>query len=318
MGPSRDRDDAPRTGVTPRSLVTDAPWPPGSRPDSWHEWRQTLPALAKTVLSEWNLRPDGYRRVGECALVLGVLTDAGEPAAAKFGWRHPESEHEHLVLRLWDGSGAVRMLRADPARGVLLLERLGPDDLTTLPVPTACEVIAGLYSRLHRPSTPQLALLPEQCRRWSDELSALSDTASVPRRLVRQAAALATDFASDTVERRILHGDLHFSNVLAGRREPWLAIDPKPMSGDPCFEAAPLLWNRWHEAVATGNVRTALRERMFLLADITGWDIDRARGWIIVRCMVNVLWALQGVKSHRGDEREWITRSVAIAKAVQA
>ena len=31
----------------------------------------------------------------------------------------------------------------------------------------------------------------------------------------------------------MLHGDLHHDNVLRARREPWLAIDPHGVVGDP-------------------------------------------------------------------------------------
>jgi streptomycin 6-kinase len=253
-----------------------------------------------------------------CALVLGVLTPDGEHAALKLGWPHPEAEQEHLALRLWGGDGAVRLLRADPARGVLLLERAGPDDLTTVDVRTACRVVAGLYPRLHRPATPQLTRLSAECLRWSEQLAALPADAGAPRRLVSQASGLAGDFSTDPgTDGLLLHGDLHYFNVLAAEREPWLAIDPKPLSGDPCFEVAPLLWNRWEEAVGTGNVREAVRERMFLVTEAAGLDPDRVRDWVIVRELVNVLWALQDSPVPGPDEREWITRSVTIAKAVQ-
>ncbi|GGW53564.1 hypothetical protein GCM10010381_43810 [Streptomyces xantholiticus] len=38
---------------------------------------------------------------------------------------------------------------------------------------------------------------------------------------------------------RLLHWDLHFDNVLAAEREPWLVIDPKLLVGDPGFELCP-------------------------------------------------------------------------------
>ena len=40
---------------------------------------------------------------------------------------------------------------------------------------------------------------------------------------------------------------------MAADRQPWLAIDPKPMSGDPHYELAPMLWNRFEEL--DGDVR---------------------------------------------------------------
>lgn len=302
----------------PDDLVTAGLWRSAGRPGSWHRWRAGLPGLVADVLAGWDLEPDGYRGVGECALVLGVRMPDGRPAAVKFGWPHPEAEHEHLALRLWNGHGAVRLLRADPARGVLLIERAESADLTSVGVREACTVVAGLYGRLHRPATPQFRTLSGECRRWAAQLAALPADAAAPHRLVDQAAALARDFTADpATDGRLLHTDLHYFNVLAARREPWLVIDPKPLSGDPCFEVAPLLWNRWDEAVTTGNIRRAVRERVALAREVAGLDPDRVRDWIIVREMVNVLWTLQDSPDPGPDEREWITRSVTIAKAVQ-
>ena len=56
----------------------------------------------------------------------------------------------------------------------------------------------------------------------------------------------------------------------ADPRGPWLAIDPKGFNGDPCFEPAPLLWNRWDALVATGDVGGALRERFYGIVDAAG------------------------------------------------
>jgi streptomycin 6-kinase len=42
--------------------------------------------------------------------------------------------------------------------------------------------------------------------------------------------------------------DGHYQDVLAGTREKWLVIDPKPLAGDVEFGAASLLWNRATES----------------------------------------------------------------------
>jgi streptomycin 6-kinase len=119
----------------------------------------------------------------------------------------------------------------------------------------------------------------------------------------------------------MIHGDVHYFNVLAGDREPWLVIDPKPMSGDPHYEVAPMLWNRWEEVVGSGNVRDAVRRRFFTLVDAGGLDEDRARAWVVVREVHNALWAVQDAReAGQGlteEDRAWITTAVAIAKAVQ-
>ena len=285
-----------------------------------------LPRLVDDVCTEWRLVVDGPAMTGETALVLPVLIESGEPAVLKLGWPHPEATYEHLALRAWAGEGAVRLLRADPRRQVMLLERAEPGhDLHQLPIDEACEVIAGLYAKLHGPSLPQLDRLSVHARRWADELVALRGSRRVPRRFVDQAISLASDFGSDPqTDLGLIHSDLHFANVLAAEREPWLAIDPKPLTGEPAYEVAPVLWNRWDEAVATGDIRAAVLSRMFTLIDHGGLDEDRVRSWVMVREMVNVHGAIVGDETdgsapveESAEDAAWITAALTIVKAAQ-
>nr|WP_275435602.1 aminoglycoside phosphotransferase family protein [Streptomyces sp. ICC4] len=84
---------------------------------------------------------------------------------------------------------------------------------------------------------------------------------------------------------RLLHWDLHYDNVLAGGREPWLAIDPKPLAGDPGFELLPAIVNNFREA--------EVRWRFDLLSEAVGADRERARAWTLGRVLQNCLWDLE-------------------------
>jgi len=264
------------------------------------------------LIDAWRLRPDGEPAFGNCSLVLPVRTFEGAVAVLKVGFPDVESEHEHLVLQRWGGHGAVRLLSADPHHRGLLLERLHSTDLTGVPEEHACAIVADLYGRIHIPAMPQLRSLSADIDRWTSELAGLARNAPIPRRLVEQAIALGTDLAADrAVADRVIHTDLHYGNVLAGDREPWLVIDPKPVNGDPHYEIAPMLWNRWDEIA--GDTREGVRRRFWMLVDAAGFDEDRARGWVIVRMVHNAMWALQD-RSH--TEQAWLTRCIAVAKAV--
>jgi streptomycin 6-kinase len=282
-----------------------------------------LPALVRDVVEDWRLTLDGPARHGRAALVVPVRTPAGRPAVLKLSSPHEEAEHEHLGLRAWDGRGAVRLLRADPHRWALLLERLhGDEDLTSLGDLEACEVVAGFYARLHVAALPQLRRLSSYVDRWTDRLAALPPDAPVPRRLVEQAVSLGRTLVTDrATDARMIHGDLHGANVLAADREPWLVIDPKPMAGDPHYEVAPMLWNRWEEVLRSGDVRAAVRRRFHTIVDTALLDEDRARDWVIVRELHNALWAIEDALGEDRpldlEDRDLITTSVAIAKAVQ-
>jgi streptomycin 6-kinase len=291
-----------------------------ARGAEWADWLDRLPRLVRDLLDEWDLRPDGDPSYGHCAIVVPVRTADDAGVMLKVGFPHWEAEQEHLALRTWDGDGAVRLLRADPHRYALLLERARQQDLCSVDDVEACEIVAATYRRLHKPAGPQFRSLSGLATRWSAELLALPMSAPVPRRYVEQAAALARDLAADAdCDGRLIHTDLHYFNVLAADREPWLVIDPKPLSGDPNYEVAPLLWNRWDEAVATGNLREALRRRFHAVVDAAELDEGRARDWVIVRELVNVLWTLQASEPGPGglSPTDWLTHSIAIVKAIQ-
>lgn len=267
-------------------------------------------AVADQLLAEWDLDVDGDPVTGHRALILPVRT-AGGTALLKVAAPEQHNAHEHLVLRKWNGGGAVRLLRADPRRRSLLLERLGAEDLTTIPEDQACAVVAGLYRQLHRPALPQLTSLSELAPTWRSDLGSLPRSAPIPRRLVEQAIANLADLdgAEDEVT---LHGNLHHGKVLAAQRTPWLVVGPAPLRGDPHYEVAPMLWSRWdrmgHQA------RQVIRQRLFIVTDTAEFDEDRARAWALIRA---VLRALRLVRAGAPTDSVELTRFVTVAKAVQ-
>ena len=281
------------------------------RGPEWAGWVDRLPRLATDLMAEWGLRRDGWSMHGYASLVVPALTEDDQPVVLKLTFDgDEESRHEALVLRHWDGRGAVRMIRADPARRALLLERLHATDLRDVWDIEACEVVAGLWRHLHVPALPQLRPVTDFVERWIAGLQGLPANGPVPRRLVQQATSLAGDLVTDPDSTRcVIHGDLHYYNVLASDREAWLAIDPKPMNGDPHYEVAPMLDNRSEELA--GDARDGVRRRFHTLVDAGGLDEDRARDWVVVREVLKAHWAAE-----LGDTRA-ATTAVTIAKAVQ-
>lgn len=283
-------------------------------------------AAIRDLLVEWELQADGGSWHGACSVVLPVVTADGTAAALKVGTVDDESEHEHLALQHWHGRGAVRLLRADPGRRALLLERLEPTDLGELWDEEACEIVAGLYGHLHRAPLPQLRTQAWYVERWAAALRCDAREVPVPRRLVEQALSLAADLGAEPV-RAVIHADLHFGNVLRGHRDgraTWLAIDPKPTNGDPHYELEPMLRNRFDDyrlPGALGSVRDGIRRRFHTLVDVAGLDEHRARDWVVVRSVLNAHWthrdAVREGRSLTDDERSHLTACIAVAKAVQ-
>lgn len=262
-------------------------------------WISALPGLVAECLDRWTLRVDGPAGSGAVALVLPVVRADGTPAALKLQPVDDETRGEPVALREWAGRGAVRLLEHDPASGSLLLERLdaGRSLDTVEDDAAAVEIIARLLAELN--AVPA----PGGLRRLRDIAEAmLADVpkalASLPdpaeRHLIAHCAERVAELLAGAVEERLLHWDLHFQNVLASyRSDParrWLAIDPKPLAGDPGFELLPALWNRWEEVVATGDVAGAVLRRFDLMTDACALDRKRAAVWTLGRVLQNALW----------------------------
>ena len=274
-------------------------------------WLAGLPRLVEESLEQWELTLESGSMHGTAALVLPVRRRDGSAAVLKVTWPHAEAEQEHLALQHWGGRGAVRLLAADPRRWTMLLERLDAGrDLYEVPIDEACTVIGSLLQQLDHPALPQLSPLSAECRALAAKFS--SPVPAFPRRFLDQARALLLDLGTgDVIDSRLVHSDLHFWNVLAAERQPWLAIDPKPLAADPAFAVTPALWNRWEEAVSSSDLRRHLRRRLSIICERAGLDEERARAWSIVREVQMGLWAIAD------DDVDGLTKAIAIIKAMQ-
>ncbi len=257
-------------------------------------WIERLPPLVAEACHRWSLTIDGASMHGLAGLVVPVTTAAGVRAVLKVSWPHDEAAPEPKALRCWAGRGAVRLLGEHADSWSLLLERLDSSrSLEGLSDPDAAVAeAAALLPRLHVACPAGIPTVQALAERWVEELPAEWEAMGRPvdRPLLDQALATCRDLGPARPV-RLLHGDFHYANVLAGEREPWLAIDPKPLAGDPAFDVGPLLRNRWDDVAGSGNVAVALRRRFDHVIEVAGLDRDTARAWSITRAVDNVLWA---------------------------
>lgn len=262
-------------------------------------------------MAQWDLILDGAPMHGRAALVLPVLRRDGAAAVLKVTWPHAEARDEHLALQRWSGNGAVRLLAANPGRWTMLLERLdSARDLYDVPIDEACAVIGNLLGQLDCPALPQLSRLSADSAGLAKRFD--SAPSALPRRFVEQASALLADLVTDdAIDSRMVHTDLHYWNVLAAERQPWLAIDPKPLAADPAFAVTPALWNRWEEALASGDLRAHLRRRLSIICEQAGLDEERAKAWSIIREVQMSLWAIED------QDADGLTKTISIIKAMQ-
>jgi streptomycin 6-kinase len=257
-------------------------------------WLARLPDLVGELCMRWGLRVTGDPMHGYMALVVPVLRGDAR-CALKVSWIDDETVNEAAALALWNGRGAVRLLDADDTAGALLLEWLDPRHrLAEADLSVAVPVAGRLLRRLAVPvpagwpGRPVLRL-----GQWALDLAAelpgrwRATGRPFPERRLDEAVDMAAALAP-RAGGLLANRDLHYWNVLAGEREPWLVIDPKVMRGDAEFGLAPLLWRRLGEAGGPAG----LRRRFDALVDEAGLDAELARGWTLLRAVDYQLWGL--------------------------
>ncbi len=260
--------------------------------------------------AEWDLQLDGVVRPDPRPSVP-VRTTEGEAALLEHA---PDgSPYEHLALRAWDGHGAVRLLRADPRRQLLLTSRTKPDeDLRDQDPWEACTQIGGLYAVLHRAPIPQPPRLADLAPGWLAALEQPAVAAAVPRRFAEQVRSWTPGLVDPAeAEPKLLHGDLRPATV-RGTGRGWVAVAPRPVTGDPAYEVAPVL-DRWDGAEDSDDLRGDLLERFYAVVDAAGLDEDRARAWVVVRTLVELAAAFAA----GGATADEVTWAMTVVKAVQ-
>jgi streptomycin 6-kinase len=262
------------------------------------EWLDRLPALVAGCGERWSLEvgpPFPQLSFNYAAPALRV---DGTAAVLKLSFPDDPGFHKEAeALGLFDGRGAARLLELDKGRGAMLLERLDPGvPLTTVgDDEEATSIAAGVLRQLWRP-VPRDHPFPtvSDWARGFDRLrrSFGGGTGPMPAALVEEAEGLFAELLASQDEPAVLHGDLHHYNVLAARREPWLAIDPKGVVGEPAYDTAALLHNPV-EVLETPRPGKVLERRIDLLSQELGLDRERVRGWGLAQAVLAAYWGLE-------------------------
>jgi len=180
-----------------------------------------------------------------------------------------ESDEDADALAFWDGDGAVRLLRHDRARRALLLERARPGtDISELPDDEATAVAVAVGLRLWRPAGEPFRWIGDHVPRWLDNAR--------DHELAPLARELYASFEPGRAT--LVHGDFHHHNILDAGGGRYVAIDPKPMLGEPEYDVPPFLWN----PIAHRMTREVTERRLAAFA-AAGLDEERMRAWAVIR-----------------------------------
>jgi streptomycin 6-kinase len=270
-------------------------------------WIEAVPRALPELAERWSLTLGDPFDAETTSYVLTAERADGTPAVLKLIYpNYPETPFAQEVagLRMWDGRGIVRLLEADAEIGAQLLERAMPGtaalDLGEADaLPIAANVLLRMWSTPATPH-PEIKTLAEQARTWAVEIELDWNEAGEPyeRDLLDRARWTLRRLADDVEARPagelvLVHGDLHHGNVLRAEREPWLAIDPKPMLGEREYDVRAPLCDRRDALFASPDPASHLQRRLdALLEELGGVDAPRALEWAFV---VELTWCTGGL-----------------------
>ena len=277
-------------------------------------WLAALPRLVEELREQWSITEIGSAYEGGCvAYVAPVALKHGASAVLKLCILDDETSGEADALALWNGNGAVRLLASDRSRGAMLLERLEPGtSLAQHPdrdaaVRIACSLLRRLWIQL--PAAHPFPLVTNFAQHCADKFPVRypeSGRTLFAEHTLTRAIELCREFAIVDGSCVLANRDFHLGNVLASQREPWLAIDPKPLAGEPAFDAAHLVRSLLGKSTSTPE----LERLISTIAGLLELPAQRVAGWILVRSMEDAFWC---VDTGAGDP-QW---DVACVEAVE-
>ena len=197
------------------------------------------------------------------------------------------------ALVFYAGRGMVRVLEVARDDRAVLMERVVPGEtLWDAPIETALEAVASVMSRLRRapPMSHSFPDVRSYHRAWSNHVRLYRGPGPIDADLFEIGERLFIELCDSATETVVLHGDLHYGNVLSSDREGWLAIDPKGVTGEPCYEVGDLFRNRVDELYGSSDPVRAMRRRVEAVADRTGFDAERVREWALAQAVLSEVW----------------------------
>jgi streptomycin 6-kinase len=279
-------------------------------------WLARLPSIIAACAERWSLTnvkpfPELWYNY------VAAAERDGEAVAIKACHPGHETLQEVAALRLFDGDKCVRLLDYDSEHEALLLERAEPGAMIETLGDDEAEVVyaAQVMRGLWRPAPAEHPFpLAVDWLEAALEPATLAETKRLYPWIV-PALERAGELSQEKSEVMLLHGDLHHGNILSARREPFLAIDPKGVVGEPAWEVAPFLFNNVDRYEQADWPRLTLR-RADQFADVLGIDRQRLYIWCAVRALQAAFWSLRDDELGNRRHFEDFVCAEALAKSL--
>jgi streptomycin 6-kinase len=278
-------------------------------------WLSKAAALVDELTARWELRLGMPFDGGSIGFTVPATRSGRDPVVLRITYPDGWFAQETAALAAWGGNGAVELIDYDP-RGAQLLERAIPgtslleDDDEDRAMGHAADVL----ERLWIPEPGGVDRVEVETEAWATSMMARHHLVGRPfdRELVTEAIRLLRSLASSQPEHVLLHGDLHLGNVVKAERQPWLAVDPKPLVGERAFDVTALIRDKIDDVLAESDGgKGRVQHRFDLLSERFDLDGQRLRDWSFAILLDYTIW------DYEVGDREFGEQQLAIARLIR-
>ncbi len=270
---------------------------------SWGEegtaWLKSIPAIISTYEKKWSIQVLPSFRLTYNYVAPAIRKD-GTKVVLKIGFpKDKEFQTEIDALRVFNGNGIGKLLETDKNNAVILIEHIIPGTpLSQLEDDEqATTILASVMKKLwtRPPSQNNFITISEwtkdlfQVRTWYN-----GTTGPLPEHLINKAQELFTQLIQTQNTPVLTHGDLHQDNVLSSDTYGWVAIDPKGILAEPCFEVAAMIRNPYEKLRNITNLAPLLRNRIHILSNELHFDPQRILNWCFAQTVLSAVWNVDG------------------------
>jgi streptomycin 6-kinase len=235
----------------------------------------------------WKLTDDGDAFTTGLSLLQPVIYE-DQPAMLKI----PLGSKEQGGFRLmacWNGNAAAKVFQYD-AEALLMERAIGKSSLKQMVFDgnedQANAIIIDVVRRLHTNTCGHVSgLVP-----LSILFRSLRTAAEHNGGIFSACHETAENLLSNPLNSLVLHGDIHYDNILDSGSRGWIAIDPKGFVGESSFDLANIFCN---PDIRIAGSKARLSKQVRWIAELAHVEIKRLLQWIIAWSGLMASWMLE-------------------------
>jgi streptomycin 6-kinase len=255
-------------------------------------WLHDLPNITLLLSELWNLHDLKVHENLSFNYVLdGFQND--KAIILKIGIDQRAVSNEAAALTAFQDHGVVKLLAEDLSQGALLLEKLTPGQTLKNLFPhsdaLAIDIACDMIEQLHGAPIPANNNFPT----LSQWFQVIDKDWDLPQQYLSLARSLKNTLLNSPEHDVLLHGDLHFDNILSNK-DKWVVIDPKGVIGNPIYDKIGcLLREPLVELLQVNDIYALLNTRIKVISQHSKLDPQAILDWTYLQTVMAICWCLE-------------------------